>query len=222
MLKNLSWYILAAWIIFVLVQLFIFFIYRVNLKIKYSKLKISIKLDLETIKQGFINKYQQKFIILLIKDFFLKPIWISEKIIKIPNFYLENHIYGVVNLLYFYNFYLLKSKKSLQIDIFIFSSFLISFHLSFLFSFLSYLIVSLCFLILTVFVVFLDFFLNQKIYSQSYKQSKQILLTKLEKDEFKVANSYFKYKKLAFLKKYFLFYPFLLQNFINKFNALGK
>ncbi|WP_404913658.1 hypothetical protein NBX26_03155 [Mesomycoplasma hyopneumoniae] len=222
MLKNLSWYILAAWIIFVLVQLFIFFIYRVNLKIKYSKLKISIKLDLETIKQGFINKYQQKFIILLIKDFFLKPIWISEKIIKIPNFYLENHIYGVVNLLYFYNFYLLKSKKSLQIDIFIFSSFLISFHFGFLFSFLSYLIVSLCFLILTVFVVFLDFFLNQKIYSQSYKQSKQILLTKLEKDEFKVANSYFKYKKLAFLKKYFLFYPFLLQNFINKFNALGK
>ncbi|MXR10394.1 hypothetical protein [Mesomycoplasma hyopneumoniae] len=222
MLKNLSWYILAAWIIFVLVQLFIFFIYRVNLKIKYSKLKISIKLDLETIKQGFINKYQQKFIILLIKDFFLKPIWISEKIIKIPNFYLENHIYGVVNLLYFYNFYLLKSKKSLQIDIFIFSSFIISFHLVFLFSFLSYLIVSLCFLILTVFVVFLDFFLNQKIYSQSYKQSKQILLTKLEKDEFKVANSYFKYKKLTFLKKYFLFYPFLLQNFINKFNALGK
>ncbi|MDW2835202.1 hypothetical protein [Mesomycoplasma ovipneumoniae] len=222
MLKNLSWYILAAWIIFFLVQLFIFFIYRVNLKIKYSKLKISIKLDLETIKQGFISKYQQKFTILLIKDFFLKPIWISEKIIKIPNFYLENNIYGVVSLLYFYNFYLLKSKKSLQIDMFLFSSFLISFHLSFLFAFLSYLIVSLAFLILTVFVVFLDFFLNQKIYSQSYKESKQILLTKLQKDEFKVANSYFKYKKLAFLKKYFLFYPFLLQNFINKFNAMGK
>ncbi|VEU71305.1 Uncharacterised protein [Mesomycoplasma ovipneumoniae] len=222
MLKNLSWYILAAWIIFFLVQLFIFFIYRVNLKIKYSKLKIPIKLDLETIKQGFINKYQQKFIILLIKDFFLKPIWISQKTIKIPNFYLENNIYGTVNLLYFYNFYLLKNKKSLQIDMFLFSSFLISFHLSFLFAFLSYLIVSLCFLILTVFVVFLDFFLNRKIYSQSYKESRQILLTKLEKDEFKVANSYFKYKKLAFLKKYFLFYPFLLQNFINKFNALGK
>ncbi|WP_010321204.1 hypothetical protein [Mesomycoplasma ovipneumoniae] len=222
MLKNLFWYILAVWIIFFLVQLFIFFIYRVNLKIKYSKLKIPIKLDLETIKQDFINKYQQKFIILLIKDFFLKPIWISQKIIKIPNFYLENNIYGVVNLLYFYNFYLLKTKKSLQIDMFLFSSFLISFHLSFLFAFLSYLIVSLCFLILTVFVVFLDFFLNQKIYSQSYKESKQILLTKLEKDEFKLANSYFKYKKLAFLKKYFLFYPFLLQNFISKFNALGK
>ncbi|WP_341490660.1 hypothetical protein [Mesomycoplasma ovipneumoniae] len=222
MLKNLSWYILAAWIIFFLVQLFIFFIYRVNLKIKYSKLKIPIKLDLETIKQDFINKYQQKFIILLIKDFFLKPIWISQKIIKIPNFYLENNIYGVVNLLYFYNFYLLKSKKSLQIDMFLFSSFLISFHLSFLFGFLSYLIVSLAFLILTVFVIFFDFFLNQKIYSQSYNQSKQILMTKLEKDEFKVASSYFKYKKLAFLKKYFLFYPFLLQNFINKFNALGK
>ncbi|MDW2924251.1 hypothetical protein [Mesomycoplasma ovipneumoniae] len=222
MLKNLSWYILAAWIIFFLVQLFIFFIYRVNLKIKYSKLKIPIKFDLETIKQDFISKYQQKFIILLIKDFFLKPIWISQKIIKIPNFYLENNIYGTVNLLYFYNFYLLKTKKSLQIDMFLFSSFLISFHLSFLFAFLSYLIVSLCFLILTVFVVFLDFFLNRKIYSQSYKESKQILLTKLEKDEFKVANSYFKYKKLAFLKKYFLFYPFLLQNFINKFNALGK
>ncbi|WP_069097470.1 hypothetical protein [Mesomycoplasma ovipneumoniae] len=222
MLKNLFWYILAVWIIFFLVQLFIFFIYRVNLKIKYSKLKIPIKLDLETIKQDFINKYQQKFIILLIKDFFLKPIWISQKIIKIPNFYLENNIYGVVNLLYFYNFYLLKSKKSLQIDMFLFSSFLISFHLSFLFAFLSYLIVSLCFLILTVFVVFLDFFLNQKVYSQSYKESKQILLTKLEKDEFKMAKSYFKYKKLAFLKKYFLFYPFLLQNFINKFNALGK
>ncbi len=222
MLKNLSWYILAAWIIFFLVQLFIFFIYRVNLKIKYSKLKIPIKFDLETIKQGFINKYQQTFIILLIKDFFLKPIWISQKIIKIPNFYLENNIYGTVNLLYFYNFYLLKSKKSLQIDMFLFSSFLISFHLSFLFAFLSYLIVSLCFLILTVFVIFLDFFLNRKFYSQSYKESKQILLTKLEKDEFKVASSYFKYKKLAFLKKYFLFYPFLLQNFINKFNALGK
>lgn len=222
MLKNLFWYILAVWIIFFLVQLFIFFIYRVNLKIKYSKLKIPIKLDLETIKQGFINKYQQKFIILLIKDFFLKPIWISQKIIKIPNFYLENNIYGIVNLLYFYNFYLLKSKKSLQIDMFLFSSFLISFHLSFLFAFLSYLIVSLCFLILTVFVILLDFFLNQKIYSQSYKESKQILLTKLEKDEFKLANSYFKYKKLAFLKKYFLFYPFLLQNFISKFNALGK
>ncbi|MCP9306303.1 hypothetical protein [Mesomycoplasma ovipneumoniae] len=222
MLKNLFWYILAAWIIFFLVQLFIFFIYRVNLKIKYSKLKIPIKLDLESIKQSFINKYKQKFTILLIKDFFLKPIWISQKIIKIPNFYLENNIYGVVNLLYFYNFYLLKSKKSLQIDMFLFSSFLISFHLSFLFAFLSYLIVSLCFLILTVFVVFLDFFLNQKVYSQSYKESKQILLTKLEKDEFKMANSYFKYKKLAFLKKYFLFYPFLLQNFINKFNALGK
>ncbi|WP_337898770.1 hypothetical protein [Mesomycoplasma ovipneumoniae] len=222
MLKNLSWYILAAWIIFFLVQLFIFFIYRVNLKIKYSKLKIPIKLDLETIKQDFISKYQQKFIILLIKDFFLKPILISQKIIKIPNFYLENNIYGIVNLLYFYNFYLLKSKKSLQIDMFLFSSFLMTFHLSFLFAFLSYLIVSLCFLILTVFVIFLDFFLNQKIYSQSYKESKQILLTKLEKDEFKVANSYFKYKKLAFLKKYFLFYPFLLQNFINKFNALGK
>ncbi|WP_337904442.1 hypothetical protein [Mesomycoplasma ovipneumoniae] len=222
MLKNLSWCILAAWIIFFLVQLFIFFIYRVNLKIKYSKLKIPIKLDLEMIKQDFISKYQQKFIILLIKDFFLKPIWIAQKIIKIPNFYLENNIYGTVNLLYFYNFYLLKSKKSLQIDMFLFFSFLISFHLSFLFAFLSYLIVSLCFLILTVFVVFLDFFLNQKIYSQSYKESKQILLTKLEKDEFKVANSYFKYKKLAFLKKYFLFYPFLLQNFINKFNALGK
>ncbi|MDW2929360.1 hypothetical protein R7X75_02865 [Mesomycoplasma ovipneumoniae] len=222
MLKNLSWYILAAWIIFFLVQLFIFFVYRVNLKIKYSKLKIPIKLDLETIKQDFINKYQQKFIILLIKDFFLKPIWISQKIIKIPNFYLENNIYGVVNLLYFYNFYLLKSKKSLQIDIFLFSSFLISLHLSFLFAFLSYLIVSLTFLILTVFVIFLDFFLNRKIYSQSYKESRQILLTKLEKDEFKVASSYFKYKKLAFLKKYFLFYPFLLQNFINKFNALGK
>ncbi|MDW2922336.1 hypothetical protein R7V43_03080 [Mesomycoplasma ovipneumoniae] len=222
MLKNLSWYILAAWIIFFLVQLFIFFIYRVNLKIKYSKLKIPIKLDLETIKQGFISKYQQKFIILLIKDFFLKPIWISQKTIKIPNFYLENNIYGIVNLLYFYNFYLLKSKKSLQIDMFLFSSFLISFHLSFLFAFLSYLIVSLCFLILTVFVVFLDFFLNWKIYSQSYEESRQILLTKLEKDEFKMANSYFKYKKLAFLKKYFLFYPFLLQNFINKFNALGK
>ncbi|MHA0298722.1 hypothetical protein [Mesomycoplasma ovipneumoniae] len=222
MLKNLSWYILAAWIIFFLVQLFIFFIYRVNLKIKYSKLKIPIKLDLETIKQDFISKYQQKFIILLIKDFFLKPIWITQKIIKIPNFYLENNIYGTVNLLYFYNFYLLKSKKSLQIDMFLFSSFLISFHLSFLFAFLNYLIVSLCFLILTVFVIFLDFFLNRKIYSQSYKESKQILLTKLEKDEFKVANSYFKYKKLAFLKKYFLFYPFLLQNFINKFNALGK
>ncbi|WNM13739.1 hypothetical protein [Mesomycoplasma ovipneumoniae] len=222
MLKNLFWYILAAWIIFFLVQLFIFFIYRVNLKIKYSKLKIPIKLDLEMIKQGFISKYQQKFIILLIKDFFLKPIWISQKIIKIPNFYLENNIYGVVNLLYFYNFYLLKSKKSLQIDMFLFSSFLISFHLSFLFAFLSYLIVSLCFLILTVFVVLLDFFLNRKIYSQCYKESKQILLTKLEKDEFKMANSYFKYKKLAFLKKYFLFYPFLLQNFINKFNALGK
>ncbi|MDO6826067.1 hypothetical protein Q4516_02005 [Mesomycoplasma ovipneumoniae] len=222
MLKNLSWYILAAWIIFFLVQLFIFFIYRANLKIKYSKLKIPIKLDLETIKQGFINKYKQKFIILLIKDFFLKPIWISQKIIKIPNFYLENNIYGVVNLLYFYNFYLLKSKKSLQIDMFLFSSFLISFHFSFLFAFLNYLIVSLCFLILTVFVIFFDFFLNRKIYSQSYKQSRQILLTKLEKDEFKVANSYFKYKKLAFLKKYFLFYPFLLQNFINKFNALGK
>ncbi|WNM15338.1 hypothetical protein [Mesomycoplasma ovipneumoniae] len=222
MLKNLYWYVLVAWIIFFLVQLFIFFIYRVNLKIKYSKLKIPIKLDLETIKQGFISKYEQKFTILLIKDFFLKPIWISQKIIKIPNFYLENNIYGVVNLLYFYNFYLLKSKKSLQIDMFLFSSFLISFHLSFLFAFLSYLIVSLCFLILTVFVVFLDFFLNQKIYSQSYKESKQILLTKLEKDEFKMAKSYFKYKKLAFLKKYFLFYPFLLQNFINKFNALGK
>ncbi|MDW2834369.1 hypothetical protein R7V77_02785 [Mesomycoplasma ovipneumoniae] len=222
MLKNLSWYILAAWIIFFLVQLFIFFIYRVNLKIKYSKLKIPIKLDLETIKQGFISKYQQKFIILLIKDFCLKPIWISQKTIKIPNFYLENNIYGIVNLLYFYNFYLLKSKKSLQIDMFLFSSFLISFHLSFLFAFLSYLIVSLCFLILTVFVVFLDFFLNWKIYSQSYEESRQILLTKLEKDEFKMANSYFKYKKLAFLKKYFLFYPFLLQNFINKFNALGK
>ncbi|MDW2926181.1 hypothetical protein R7X45_01040 [Mesomycoplasma ovipneumoniae] len=222
MLKNLSWYILAAWIIFLLVQFFIFFIYRVNLKIKYSKLKIPIKLDLETIKQDFINKYQQKFIILLIKDFFLKPIWITQKIIKIPNFYLENNIYGTVNLLYFYNFYLLKSKKSLQIDILLFSSFLMTFHLSFLFAFLSYLIVSLCFLILTVFVVFLDFFLNRKIYSQSYKESKQILLTKLEKEEFKVANSYFKYKKLAFLKKYFLFYPFLLQNFINKFNALGK
>lgn len=222
MLKNLFWYILAAWIIFFLVQLFIFFVYRVNLKIKYSKLKIPIKLDLESIKQDFINKYQQKFIILLIKDFFLKPIWISQKIIKIPNFYLENNVYGVVNLLYFYNFYLLKSKKSLQIDTILFSSFLISFHLSFLFAFLSYLIVSLCFLILTVFVVFLDFFLNQKIYSQSYKKSRQILLTKLEKDEFKMANSYFKYKKLAFLKKYFLFYPFLLQNFINKFNALGK
>ncbi|WP_044285931.1 hypothetical protein [Mesomycoplasma ovipneumoniae] len=222
MLKNLSWYILAAWIIFFLVQLFIFFIYRVNLKIKYSKLKIPIKLDLETIKQDFISKYQQKFIILLIKDFFLKPIWITQKIIKIPNFYLENNIYGVVNLLYFYNFYLLKTKKSLQIDMFLFSSFLMTFHLSFLFAFLSYLIVSLCFLILIVFVVFLDFFLNRKIYSQSYKESKQILLTKLEKDEFKVANSYFKYKKLAFLKKYFLFYPFLLQNFINKFNALGK
>ncbi|MEG7280507.1 hypothetical protein V6B68_03530 [Mesomycoplasma ovipneumoniae str. Black Butte] len=222
MLKNLSWYILAAWIIFFLVQLFIFFIYRVNLKIKYSKLKIPIKLDLETIKQDFINKYQQKFIILLIKDFFLKPIWITQKIIKIPNFYLENNIYGTVNLLYFYNFYLLKSKKSLQIDILLFSSFLMTFHLTFLFAFLSYLIVSLCFLILTVFVIFLDFFLNRKIYSQSYKESKQILLTKLEKDEFKVANSYFKYKKLAFLKKYFLFYPFLLQNFINKFNALGK
>lgn len=222
MLKNLFWYILAAWIIFFLVQLFIFFIYRVNLKIKYSKLKIPIKLDLETIKQGFISKYQQKFTILLIKDFFLKPIWISQKIIKIPNFYLENNIYGVVNLLYFYNFYHLKSKKSLQIDMILFSSFLISFHLSFLFAFLSYLIVSLCFLILTVFVILLDFFLNQKIYSQSYKESKQILLTKLEKDEFKMANSYFKYKKLAFLKKYFLFYPFLLQNFINKFNALGK
>ncbi|WP_337899439.1 hypothetical protein [Mesomycoplasma ovipneumoniae] len=222
MLKNLSWYILAAWIIFFLVQLFIFFVYRVNLKIKYSKLKIPIKLDLETIKQDFISKYQQKFIILLIKDFFLKPIWISKKTIKIPNFYLENNIYGVVNLLYFYNFYLLKSKKSLQIDIFLFSSFLVSFHLSFLFAFLSYLIVSLCFLILTVFVIFLDFFLNRKIYSQSYKESRQILLTKLEKYEFKVASSYFKYKKLAFLKKYFLFYPFLLQNFINKFNALGK
>ncbi|EXU61186.1 Hypothetical protein, predicted transmembrane protein [Mesomycoplasma ovipneumoniae 14811] len=222
MLKNLSWYILAAWIIFFLIQLFIFFVYRVNLKIKYSKLKIPIKLDLETIKQDFISKYQQKFIILLIKDFFLKPIWISKKIIKIPNFYLENNIYGVVNLLYFYNFYLLKTKKSLQIDMFLFSSFLIGFHLSFLFAFLSYLIVSLCFLILTVFVIFLDFFLNRKIYSQSYKESKQILLTKLEKDEFKVVNSYFKYKKLAFLKKYFLFYPFLLQNFINKFNALGK
>ncbi|MFU0909335.1 hypothetical protein [Mesomycoplasma ovipneumoniae] len=222
MLKNLSWYILAAWIIFFLVQLFIFFVYRVNLKIKYSKLKIPIKLDLETIKQDFISKYQQKFIILLIKDFFLKPIWITQKIIKIPNFYLENNIYGTVNLLYFYNFYLLKSKKSLQIDMFLFSSFLMTFHLSFLFAFLSYLIVSLCFLILTVFVVFLDFFLNQKIYSQSYKESRQILLTKLEKDEFKVANSYFKYKKLAFFKKYFLFYPFLLQNFINKFNALGK
>ncbi|MDW2924677.1 hypothetical protein R7Y11_00505 [Mesomycoplasma ovipneumoniae] len=222
MLKNLSWYILAAWIIFFLVQLFIFFIYRVNLKIKYSKLKIPIKLDLEAIKQDFINKYQQKFIILLIKDFFLKPIWISQKIIKIPNFYLENNIYGTVNLLYFYNFYLLKSKKSLQIDMFLFSSFLISFHFSFLLAFLNYLIVSLCFLILTVFVIFFDFFLNRKIYSQSYKESKQILLTKLEKDEFKVANSYFKYKKLAFLKKYFLFYPFLLQNFINKFNALGK
>ncbi len=65
MLKNLSWYILAAWIIFFLVQLFIFFVYRVNLKIKYSKLKVPIKLDLETIKQEFINKYQQKFIILL-------------------------------------------------------------------------------------------------------------------------------------------------------------
>ncbi|WP_069098611.1 hypothetical protein [Mesomycoplasma ovipneumoniae] len=222
MLKNLFWYILAAWIIFFLVQLFIFFIYRVNLKIKYSKLKIPIKLDLESIKQSFINKYQQKFIILLIKDFFLKPIWISQKTIKIPNFYLENNIYGVVNLLYFYNFYLLKTKKSLQIDMFLFSSFLISFHLSFLFAFLSYLIVSLCFLILTIFVVFLDFFLNWKFYSQSYKESRQILLTKLEKDEFKMANSYFKYKKLAFLKKYFLFYPFLLQNFINKFNALGK
>ncbi|MDW2918425.1 hypothetical protein [Mesomycoplasma ovipneumoniae] len=222
MLKNLFWYILAGWIIFFLVQLFIFFIYRVNLKIKYSKLKIPIKLDLETIKQDFISKYQQKFIILLIKDFFLKPIWITQKIIKIPNFYLENNIYGTVNLLYFYNFYLLKSKKSLQIDMFLFSSFLISFHLSFLFAFLNYLIVSLCFLILTVFVIFLDFFLNRKIYSQSYKESRQILLTKLEKDEFKVANSYFKYKKLAFLKKYFLFYPFLLQNFINKFNALGK
>ncbi|WP_341491748.1 hypothetical protein [Mesomycoplasma ovipneumoniae] len=222
MLRNLSWYILAAWIIFFLVQLFIFFIYRVNLKIKYSKLKIPIKLDLETIKQGFISKYQQKFTILLIKDFFLKPIWISQKIIKIPNFYLENNIYGAVNLLYFYNFYLLKSKKSLQIDMLLFSSFLMTFHLSFLFAFLSYLIVSLCFLILTFFVVFLDFFLNQKIYSQSYKESKQILLTKLQKDEFKMANSYFKYKKLAFLKKYFLFYPFLLQNFINKFNALGK
>ncbi|WP_337898351.1 hypothetical protein [Mesomycoplasma ovipneumoniae] len=222
MLKNLFWYILAAWIIFFLVQLFIFFIYRVNLKIKYSKLKIPIKLDLESIKQSFINKYKQKFTILLIKDFFLKPIWISQKTIKIPNFYLENNIYGVVNLLYFYNFYLLKSKKSLQIDMFLFSSFLISFHLSFLFAFLSYLIVSLCFLILTVFVVFLDFFLNRKIYSQSYEESRQILLTKLEKDEFKMTNSYFKYKKLAFLKKYFLFYPFLLQNFINKFNALGK
>ncbi|MDW2906580.1 hypothetical protein R7V41_03020 [Mesomycoplasma ovipneumoniae] len=222
MLKNLSWYILAAWIIFFLVQLFIFFIYRVNLKIKYSKLKIPIKLDLETIKQSFINKYQQKFTILLIKDFFLKPIWISQKTIKIPNFYLENNIYGVVNLLYFYNFYLLKTKKSLQIDMFLFSSFLMTFHLSFLFAFLSYLIVSLCFLILTVFVIFLDFFLNWKIYSQSYKESKQILLAKLEKDEFKMANSYFKYKKLTFLKKYFLFYPFLLQNFINKFNALGK
>ncbi|WP_069097002.1 hypothetical protein [Mesomycoplasma ovipneumoniae] len=222
MLKNLFWYILAAWIIFFLIQLFIFFIYRVNLKIKYSKLKIPIKLDLETIKQSFISKYQQKFIILLIKDFFLKPIWISQKTIKIPNFYLENNIYGVVNLLYFYNFYLLKSKKSLQIDMFLFSSFLISFHLSFLFAFLDYLIVSLCFLILTVFVILLDFFLNQKFYSQSYKESKQILLTKLEKDEFKMANSYFKYKKLAFLKRYFLFYPFLLQNFINKFNALGK
>ncbi|AJR12019.1 Uncharacterised protein [Mesomycoplasma dispar] len=222
MLKNSFWYILIAWIIFCLIQLFIFFIYRVNLKIKYSKLKISIKLDLETIKHDFIRKYQEKFTILLIKDFFLKPIWMSKKVIKIPNFYLENHIYGTVNLLYFRNFYLLKNRKSSQIDMFLFSSFFISFHLGFLFAFLNFLIVSLCFLILTVFIMLLDFLLNRKVYSQSYKKSREILLAKLEKEEFKFVNSYFKYKKLAFLKKYFLFYPFLLQNFANKFNTLGQ
>ncbi|MXR13538.1 hypothetical protein DR085_01405 [Mycoplasma flocculare] len=220
MIKSSSWYILFTLIIFFLIQFFIFFIYRVNLKIKYSKLEISTKLDLEVIKKDFIEKYQQNFSILLINDFFLKPIWIKKKIIKIPNFYLENHIYGVVNLAFFYNFYLL--KKDNLIDLLVFSSFFAAFHLSFLFGFLNFLWISGGFLVLSIFVILLDFVLNGKFYTLAYKKTKVELNSKLEKNEFRVVFSYLKYKKLAFFKKYFLFYPFLFQNLVKQINNLGR
>ncbi|WP_434336997.1 hypothetical protein [Mesomycoplasma conjunctivae] len=219
---NFSYYGIFIFLMVILLQFFIFFIYQVNLKIKYSNLATPFKINIDEIRKTLNKKYHLTFDFKLTNEILFDHISFKNMIIKIPEAYLDESAYGQINLLFFHYFYLNNSKFKLKYNKVLFTTFLIFFHIFIILLTMSLYWISIIFLVISLILLSLDFVLNHKIFWQSFKDCSTFIEAFQDGENYLLMKSYLKYKKIAFWKRYFIFYPLWTKNMVVAFSKWGK
>ncbi|WAM04595.1 hypothetical protein RRG44_00550 [Mycoplasmopsis cynos] len=190
-----------------LAQLFVHFIYRINLNIKYSKFNLSCnQKPINILKNSLEQKYQNNFIIKLNKNWFIDHINTKKKYISIQKDFLSENIYAVVNMIYIKFFNELLTKKHKLIGTIFKYLITLSITLSWIFLIFNWYFISLSLCIFFILMIAIEFIFYYKFLANAYILSKNYFIEKFHDQHLALILSYLKYKKFSFFYKYLAFY----------------
>lgn len=210
-------------VLLLLFQIFIFFIYKVNLRIKYQKFHlISKEKPLEIIKNDIQKKEKNKtFNISLKENYFHKKIDYKKNIFYVNEEFLSDTIFSFVNLI-FLKFYLEEtSEKKEKINLVFKIVFLISITTFIVLMTLNLIYYSISFISIAIIIIITDLIINYRVQKNIYIKTKNYFIEKYNDQYLNFIFSYLKYKKFDVLNKYSTFYIEIFKQLILSFKNWG-
>ncbi|UWD34013.1 hypothetical protein [Mesomycoplasma molare] len=210
-------------VLLLLFQIFIFFIYKVNLRIKYQKFHlISKEKPLEIIKNDIQKKEKNKtFNISLKENYFHKKIDYKKNIFYVNEEFLNDTIFSFVNLI-FLKFYLEEtSEKKEKINLVFKIVFLISITTFIVLMTLNLIYYSISFISIAIIIIITDLIINHRVQKNIYIKTKNYFIEKYNDQYLNFIFSYLKYKKFDVLNKYSTFYIEVFKQLILSFKNWG-
>ncbi|MGZ9432384.1 hypothetical protein [Mycoplasma sp. 613B] len=206
-----------------IIQIFIVFVYKINLKIKYQKIGLNlVEKPTVIVQKNLSTKFNKTFNLSLNISWFKTQINIKKSLFFISKENLGSNIFSLVNLLHF-NFYSSNIKKNTEKTTLVFKYLMILlFSASWILLTMDLWIWSLCALSLFVLLFVFEFVFSYKISKIAYIQTKNYIIEKYHNQNLNLILSYLKYKRFSLLEKYLTFYITIIQELTIKFKNWGK
>ncbi|WP_391591771.1 hypothetical protein MCAV_07440 [[Mycoplasma] cavipharyngis] len=210
-------------IIILLVQLFTYYVYSFNLKVKYQKVKLTYcESILSKIQKSLTNKYQTNFKISLNPNFFKPTLNVAKNTLNLDRNFLNSNIYGLVNLVFLWKMCELIGPKQQKWQMGFKISAVILITTSWILLMLSFWMIAIAFFLAFLCVILIDFSSYYKIYQVVYIKSSDYLIQNYHQQHLNLILSYLKYKKFYILRKYLTFYIEIISPAIIAFKNWGK
>ncbi|MGZ9431743.1 hypothetical protein [Mycoplasma sp. 480] len=206
-----------------IIQIFIVFVYKINLKIKYQKIGLNlVEKPTVIVQKNLSTKFNKIFNLSLNISWFKTQINIKKSLFFISKENLGSNIFSLVNLLHF-NFYCSNIKKNTEKITLIFKYLMILlFSTGWVLLTMDLWIWSLCVLSLFILLLVFEFVFSYKISKIAYIQTKNYIIEKYHNQNLNLILSYLKYKRFSLLEKYLTFYITIIQELTIKFKNWGK
>ncbi|WGI36973.1 hypothetical protein [Mesomycoplasma lagogenitalium] len=214
---------IAALVLLLIIQLFLYFIIRENIKIKYLKVNLNCKIKpLSVVRNTLKKEFNKDFYLNSKKNYFSKNINFKKATLIIDTNSIDDSIFSTVNLLYLnktINSKFIKKETLIFIWKIVFVSLI---TIIFCFITLNLWIIAMAIIILLLIVIFIEFLLTYKSEKQNYILLKNYFIENFYDQNLKLILKYAKYKRFYLFEKYLFFYVQIIKDLVILFKNWGN